>query len=162
PRFTTDFPRGRVPHARGQIGTSIGQAGTAIGRPGTAGSRVGTAGGAGVLGTAGSGGGVVGRGADALGPARAGGGGGGCGAGGAAVRWALRLGVRAGREWLAGAVAARWGAQVDATGRPPTAAVLVRRRADMAGIAAALRARGLPVEVVGLGGLLDEPEVRDV
>jgi DNA helicase II / ATP-dependent DNA helicase PcrA len=38
----------------------------------------------------------------------------------------------------------------------------VRRRADMTEIAAALRARDLPVEVVGLGGLLDEPEVRDL
>jgi DNA helicase-2/ATP-dependent DNA helicase PcrA len=40
--------------------------------------------------------------------------------------------------------------------------VLVRRRVDMDPIAAALRARGLPVEVVGLGGLLDTPEVRDL
>ncbi len=32
----------------------------------------------------------------------------------------------------------------------------------MTDLAAALRARGLPVEVVGLGGLLDEPEVRDL
>jgi DNA helicase-2/ATP-dependent DNA helicase PcrA len=38
----------------------------------------------------------------------------------------------------------------------------VRRRADMDAIAAALRARDLPVEVVGLGGLLDTPEVRDL
>ncbi|TKV61057.1 ATP-dependent helicase [Nakamurella flava] len=45
---------------------------------------------------------------------------------------------------------------------PPTTAVLVRRRADMAGIAAALRQQGLPVEVVGLGGLIDEPEVADL
>lgn len=45
---------------------------------------------------------------------------------------------------------------------PPTTAVLVRRRADMAGIAAALRHEGLPVEVVGLGGLIDEPEVADL
>ena len=40
--------------------------------------------------------------------------------------------------------------------------MLVRRRADMDPIATALRARGLPVEVVGLGGLLDTPEVRDL
>ncbi|MPQ99842.1 AAA family ATPase [Modestobacter sp. I12A-02628] len=44
----------------------------------------------------------------------------------------------------------------------PTVAVLVRRRAQLPGIAAALRERGLPVEVVGLGGLLDVPEVSDV
>jgi DNA helicase-2/ATP-dependent DNA helicase PcrA len=45
---------------------------------------------------------------------------------------------------------------------PPTTAVLVRRRDQIPPIEAALRARGLPVEVVGLGGLLDTPEVRDV
>jgi DNA helicase-2/ATP-dependent DNA helicase PcrA len=45
---------------------------------------------------------------------------------------------------------------------PPTTAVLLRRRADMAGVAAALRDAGLPVEVVGLGGLIDEPEVADI
>src|SRR5690606_23520017 len=49
-----------------------------------------------------------------------------------------------------------------ATGAPPTTAVLVRRRDQIPAIEAALRARGLPVEVVGLGGLLDTPEVRDV
>jgi DNA helicase-2/ATP-dependent DNA helicase PcrA len=35
-------------------------------------------------------------------------------------------------------------------------------RSQIPAIEAALRARGLPVEVVGLGGLLDTPEVRDV
>ncbi|BDH58619.1 hypothetical protein MTP03_35580 [Tsukamurella sp. PLM1] len=45
---------------------------------------------------------------------------------------------------------------------PPTAAVLVRRNADSAGLAAALGERGVPVEVVGLGGLLSTPEVQDV
>jgi DNA helicase-2/ATP-dependent DNA helicase PcrA len=84
------------------------------------------------------------------------------GAGRGDVRCALLPDVRAELAWVADAVAARWVAQIDETGRPPTAAVLVRRRADMAEIAAALRDRGLPVEVVGLGGLLDEPEVRDL
>jgi DNA helicase II / ATP-dependent DNA helicase PcrA len=84
------------------------------------------------------------------------------GAGRGDVRCALLPDVHAELDWVADAVAARWAAQVESTGRPPTAAVLVRRRADMAGIAAALRDRGLPVEVVGLGGLLDEPEVRDL
>ncbi|GDY30053.1 ATP-dependent DNA helicase [Gandjariella thermophila] len=84
------------------------------------------------------------------------------GAGRGDVRCALLPDVRAEVAWVADAMAARWAAHVEATGRPPTAAVLVRRRADMAGIAAALRDRGLPVEVVGLGGLLDEPEVRDL
>jgi DNA helicase-2/ATP-dependent DNA helicase PcrA len=44
----------------------------------------------------------------------------------------------------------------------PTVAVLVRARKQLPGIAAALRERGLPVEVVGLGGLLEVPEVCDV
>ncbi|MCK2237322.1 MULTISPECIES: ATP-dependent DNA helicase [unclassified Crossiella] len=78
------------------------------------------------------------------------------------VRIALLPDLHAELAWLADTVAARWESTVDATGAPPTAAVLVRRRADMAGIAAALRERGLPVEVVGLGGLLNEPEVRDL
>src|SRR6185312_16626368 len=56
----------------------------------------------------------------------------------------------------------RWRAAADLGEESPTSAVLVRRRGDMDGIASALRARGLPVEVVGLGGLLDTPEVRDL
>ncbi|MEV0698544.1 UvrD-helicase domain-containing protein [Saccharopolyspora sp. NPDC050389] len=78
------------------------------------------------------------------------------------IRLALSEHVRAERDWVADQVTAQWQATLDETGRPPTAAVLVRRRADMSDIAAALRERGLPVEVVGLGGLLDEPEVRDL
>ena len=58
---------------------------------------------------------------------------------------------RGGRQWT-----------VDRRSAPPTTAVLVRRRSDMADTADALRAAGLPVEVVGLGGLLDEPEVADL
>ncbi|GAB3284822.1 ATP-dependent helicase [Parasphingorhabdus pacifica] len=84
------------------------------------------------------------------------------GAGQGDVRVMLAEDVRGEREWVADRVAAQWHDAVDATGSPPTAAVLVRRRADMADIAAALRERGLPVEVVGLGGLLDEAEVRDL
>ncbi|AOS61795.1 ATP-dependent helicase [Actinoalloteichus hymeniacidonis] len=78
------------------------------------------------------------------------------------VRCALLPDVRVERAWLAKAMATRWRQVVADTGSPPTAAVLVRRRADMAELADALRAEGLPVEVVGLGGLLDEPEVRDL
>ncbi|MEU8236878.1 ATP-dependent DNA helicase [Actinoplanes missouriensis] len=44
----------------------------------------------------------------------------------------------------------------------PTSAVLVRVRSQIPVIEEALRSRGLPVEVVGLGGLLDTPEVRDI
>ncbi|MBP2476568.1 DNA helicase-2/ATP-dependent DNA helicase PcrA [Crossiella equi] len=84
------------------------------------------------------------------------------GAADADVRLALLPDIRTELAWLADTMAAQWHQTLDATGAPPTAAVLVRRRVDMAAIAAALRERGLPVEVVGLGGLLDEPEVRDL
>ncbi|EWT00305.1 DNA helicase [Intrasporangium oryzae NRRL B-24470] len=46
------------------------------------------------------------------------------------------------------------------TGR--TAAVLCRRRSHFPFVIDALRARGLPVEVVGLGGLLMTPEIGDL
>ncbi len=67
--------------------------------------------------------------------------------------------------WLARVIAGYWRDAMDGCGPgsvPPTTAVLVRRRSDMADTADALRAAGLPVEVVGLGGLLDEPEVADL
>lgn len=51
------------------------------------------------------------------------------------------------------------------TARPSrgvSAAVLCRRRAQFPAIVDALRARGLPVEVVGVGGLLLTPEVADL
>jgi DNA helicase-2/ATP-dependent DNA helicase PcrA len=73
------------------------------------------------------------------------------------VRVALLPDVGTEVGWLADAIAGQW-----TDGATPTSAVLVRRRADMDAIADALRARGLPVEVVGLGGLLDTPEVRDL
>ncbi len=46
--------------------------------------------------------------------------------------------------------------------RPGEVAVLCRRRADFPLLHAALVDRDLPVEVVGLGGLLEMPEVADV
>ena len=46
------------------------------------------------------------------------------------------------------------------TGAPRRAVLF--RSGQIPAIEEALRARGLPVEVVGLGGLLDTPEVRDV
>ena len=78
------------------------------------------------------------------------------------VRIALHNDVTEEIAWTADGVAARWHAAMDAGQPAPTVAVLVRRRADMAPIAAALRSRDVPVEVVGLGGLLAEPEVRDL
>lgn len=64
--------------------------------------------------------------------------------------------------WVARQIADRWAVADPAADAPPTTAVLLRRRRDMEPMAAALRALGLPVEVVGLGGLLNEPEVADL
>ncbi|MGZ4512912.1 MAG: ATP-dependent helicase, partial [Mycobacterium sp.] len=76
------------------------------------------------------------------------------------VRCALLPDVQAEREWIADELAARY--RRDDGLSPPTAAVLVRRNADAAPVADALRARGIPVEVVGLAGLLSISEVADV
>lgn len=78
------------------------------------------------------------------------------------VRCALLPDVVAEREWIADQLDAHYRrARADGVS-PPTAAVLVRRNADAAPIADALRARGIPVEVVGLAGLLSVPEVAEV
>ncbi|WP_409434783.1 ATP-dependent helicase [Mycobacterium sp. SMC-14] len=78
------------------------------------------------------------------------------------VRVALLSDVIAEDEWVAEALQ-RCYRQADADGvPPPTAAVLVRRNADAAPLAEAIRARGIPVEVVGLAGLLSVPEVADL
>ena len=66
------------------------------------------------------------------------------------------------REWVADHLQRRYRQAADDGVVPPTAAVLVRRNADAAPMATALRARGVPVEVVGLAGLLSVPEVADV
>ncbi len=58
-----------------------------------------------------------------------------------------------GRAWTDGDLA-----QV----RPRDIAVLCRKRTQFAALRAALEARGVPVEVVGLGGLLTVPEVADI
>ena len=46
--------------------------------------------------------------------------------------------------------------------RPSDIAVLCRKRSQFVSLRRALEARGVPVEVVGLGGLLGVPEVQDV
>ncbi len=71
------------------------------------------------------------------------------------VRCALLADVAAERDWVAEAIAARFTGGV-------TAAVLVRRNADAGPMAAALAARGVPVEVVGLAGLLSVPDVAQL
>ncbi|MDQ6658727.1 MAG: ATP-dependent helicase, partial [Actinomycetota bacterium] len=78
------------------------------------------------------------------------------------VRYALLPTIGQENRWLAGHLAEHWFAAVDAGRPPPTMAVLMRRRREMADLAEVLRDKGLPVEVVGLGGLLDEPEVADL
>ena len=84
-----------------------------------------------------------------------------------AVSVALLPDVAAEVERLAERVGgARAEADALAPGRPPARwsdiAVLVRTGAEVAACTAALRRRGVPVEVVGLSGLLSQPEVADV
>ncbi|WLP89874.1 UvrD-helicase domain-containing protein [Gordonia sp. NB41Y] len=63
------------------------------------------------------------------------------------------------RTWIADQVSARY--HDDGSG-PPTVAILVRRNEDSAPLAAELESRGIPAEVVGIGGLLHVPEVEDI
>jgi DNA helicase-2/ATP-dependent DNA helicase PcrA len=60
--------------------------------------------------------------------------------------------------WLAGRISAA----IDARTPPGQIAVLSRRRADFPRLHRAMVARNVPVEVVGLGGLLAMPEVSDI
>jgi DNA helicase-2/ATP-dependent DNA helicase PcrA len=76
------------------------------------------------------------------------------------IRCALLSDVAAERDWVAEHLARRYHESRGST--PLTAAVLVRRNVDAAPMADALTARGVPVEVVGLAGLLGVPEVADV
>ncbi|RVW05816.1 ATP-dependent helicase [Rhodococcus xishaensis] len=78
------------------------------------------------------------------------------------VRLALLDTAPSERSWVADRVAEQYEAARSDGRKPPTAAVLVRRNVDSAPMAEELRARGLAVEVVGLGGLLHTPEVADV
>ena len=66
------------------------------------------------------------------------------------------------REWVADRIEDRYRAAEQTGQTPPTAAILVRRNEDSAPLAAALAARGIPAEVVGIGGLLHVPEVADI
>ena len=77
------------------------------------------------------------------------------------VRCAYLETVEQEADLVAGWLAERRG---DGTGAAPvpTQAVLCRRRSQMSRFEDALHARGVPVVVLGLGGLLDEPEVVDL
>jgi DNA helicase-2/ATP-dependent DNA helicase PcrA len=78
------------------------------------------------------------------------------------VRAAYLDTVESEAEWVADQLKQGWDAAFDPSGSGRTAAVLVRRRSQIPMIDAALRAIGVPVEIVGLGGLLTTPEVIDV
>ena len=65
------------------------------------------------------------------------------------------------RAWVARRLADEFHAYRE-RGEKFTGAVLVRKNADSGPIAAELRALGIPVEIVGLSGLLDIPEVADM
>jgi len=84
------------------------------------------------------------------------------GAAAGAVRCALLDDVRTERDWVADHLARRYHEAKSTGAQAPTAAVLVRRNRDAAPMADALAARGVPVEVVGLAGLLGVTEVADV
>ncbi|MBW0275560.1 DNA helicase [Nocardia sp. MH4] len=78
------------------------------------------------------------------------------------VELALTETVAQERDWIAERIAHEWANARAADQPPPTSAVLIRRNADAAPLAEALREQGLPVEIVGLGGLLATPEVADI
>jgi len=82
-------------------------------------------------------------------------------AGAGVVLAARLLTTEAEAAHLAGWVARHW---LDELGRPTgvSAAVLCRKRSQFAAVIEALERAGLPVEVVGLGGLLSTPEVQDI
>ncbi|MTD13668.1 AAA family ATPase [Nakamurella sp. YIM 132087] len=78
------------------------------------------------------------------------------------VRYGLFTTAEDEDRWVAAGIAERWAERTQAGLPPPTTAVLLRRRAHLEPLADELRALGLPVEVVGIGGLLSEPEVADL
>jgi DNA helicase-2/ATP-dependent DNA helicase PcrA len=92
-----------------------------------------------------------------------------------AVACALLDTVHDEADWVAGQVAGLlaaepgcapdgqpWPDQRAAGVRPSDIAVLCRKRSQFVPLRRAIEARGIPVEVVGLGGLLVVPEVQDV
>ncbi|WP_055475538.1 ATP-dependent helicase [Gordonia sp. HS-NH1] len=66
------------------------------------------------------------------------------------------------RNWIADAIEERYRGAEAAEVAPPTTAILVRRNEDSALLAAELESRGIPTEVVGIGGLLHVPEIEDI
>ena len=82
-------------------------------------------------------------------------------AGAGRLHAARLLTTEAEAEHVAGWIARHW---LDERGRPTgvSAAVLCRKRSQFGAVIDALERAGLPVEVVGLGGLLTTPEVSDI
>ena len=82
-------------------------------------------------------------------------------AGAGRLHAARLLTIEAEAEHVAGWIAHHW---LDERGRPTgvSAAVLCRKRSQFGAVIDALEMAGLPVEVVGLGGLLNTPEVSDI
>ncbi|MBO3088612.1 ATP-dependent helicase [Cellulomonas dongxiuzhuiae] len=83
------------------------------------------------------------------------------GAGDGTVQALVATTVEDEADAVAAWVARRWRPALHPAGRR-TAAVLCRKRSQFEPLRRALRAAGLPVEVVGLGGLLATPEVVDL
>ena len=83
------------------------------------------------------------------------------GAGAGRLHAARLLTTEAEAAHLAGWIAHHW---LDVRARPTgvSAAVLCRKRSQFGAVIDALERAGLPVEVVGLGGLLSTPEVSDI
>jgi DNA helicase II / ATP-dependent DNA helicase PcrA len=92
-----------------------------------------------------------------------------------AVACALLDTVTAEADWVAGQIASLlsrepgqapdgqpWPDRRETSVRPSDIAVLCRKRSQFVPLRHAIEARGVPVEVVGLGGLLVVPEVQDV
>ncbi|MGB3301814.1 MAG: UvrD-helicase domain-containing protein [Gordonia sp. (in: high G+C Gram-positive bacteria)] len=78
------------------------------------------------------------------------------------VRLALTETVIDERNWIADIIEDYYVAAQRDEVPPPTTAILVRRNEDSAPLAAELERRGIPAEVVGIGGLLHVPEITDI
>ncbi|WPF66663.1 MULTISPECIES: ATP-dependent helicase [unclassified Corynebacterium] len=79
--------------------------------------------------------------------------------GSVALSW--RATIEEERAWVADQMAAYY-EEAQRAQRSFTAAILVRANKHSAPLAVELAARGVPCEIVGLGGLVDVPEVADV
>ena len=65
-------------------------------------------------------------------------------------------------QGIAERIAAERARYADTPEQMPTMAVLTRTRAQMEPIRQACESLGVPVQVVGLGGLLERPEIIDM